>query len=99
MLVESGSEDMTKRVIMPVSCRVGELIIRCGILGLSLELLDLGKWMQGEKAPPSGEAFAKTKEYRSSRHSHTELDSSVAVKKAGFRLAALKSSATEGSPF
>jgi hypothetical protein len=46
--------------------RGGELllIIRCGILGLSSELLlDLGKWMQGEKAPASGEAFAKMKEY------------------------------------
>ncbi|KAN0080641.1 hypothetical protein V8E54_003845 [Elaphomyces granulatus] len=60
---------------------VGELIVRCGILGLSLELLDLGKWMQGEKAPTSGEALAKMKEYRSSRHSQTTSDFSSAGQK------------------
>ena len=48
---------------------VGELIIRCGILCISLELLGLGKWMQGDKAPTAGEALAKMKEYQSSRYS------------------------------
>ena len=45
---------------------VGELILRCGALDVSLELQNIGKWMQGLIAPSAQEALAKVKGYQSS---------------------------------
>jgi len=42
---------------------VGELIVHCGIFGISRELLGLGEWMKGEIAPSTGEALEKIREY------------------------------------
>ena len=45
---------------------VGELIVQCRALNISLALQDLGKWMQAVTVPSAGEALAKIKEYQSS---------------------------------
>jgi len=45
---------------------VGELILQCGALGISLELKNLGKWMQGPIGPSAQEALHKIKDYLSS---------------------------------
>lgn len=42
---------------------VGELIVQCGALDISSELLDVGKWMQAS-APSAQEALAKIKMYQ-----------------------------------
>ncbi|KAF8523783.1 hypothetical protein BU17DRAFT_85664 [Hysterangium stoloniferum] len=45
---------------------VGELIRKCGVLDISLELKNFGKWMQGSIAPSTQEALGKIKDYQSS---------------------------------
>lgn len=45
---------------------VGGLIIHCEAVDVSPRLKDLGRWMQGSRAPSAREALDKIKEYISS---------------------------------